>query len=147
MALAPMLLALASTLGMPAASCAADAGPATTPVTEVVTSEPLPPPAAGHHVVADATTLVFQAKDRTRTLRDLDSEAADTIAEINRSPGTWQSYLLYTSRDLPDKLFLPGFTFQLDRPKAARPHLVLATRPADPKRPPLGPGSSAGEAR
>ena len=78
---------------------------------------PLPPPATGREVVADAKTLVFDVAERSMSLKDFNPEESRIIAEINRSPSTWQCYLLYTQEDLPERLFHPGFTIVLDRPK------------------------------
>jgi hypothetical protein len=96
--------------------------PAATPL------PPLPPPATGRVVVADAQSLVFDVAERSLTLADLDPDESRVIAEINRSPSTWQCYLLYTQEDLPEKLFHPGFTIVLHRPKAgdARPRSGVA---------------------
>lgn len=91
------------------------AAAATEPIAEP--PAPLPPPAAGRAVVADAQSLVFDVEGRSLTLADLDSEESRIVAQINRSPSTWQCYLLSTQEDLPERLFHPGFTIVLDRPK------------------------------
>jgi hypothetical protein len=79
----------------------------------IIEPEGLPDPAPGRSVIADSRTFVFERKGRVLTLHDLDAEAADVVQEINRKPGTWQQYLLYTSRDLPEILFHPGFPIRL----------------------------------
>lgn len=104
--------------------------------------EPLPPTAPGREVLFDSRTM---AGDRERQLRlsDLDPEAGEIIREINRKPGTWQAYLLYTAEDLPDKLFHPGFAIRF-QPRERRPlpqvaePAPAAASPAPPaSRPPL----------
>jgi len=79
----------------------------------ILEPEGLPDPAPGRSVIADSRTFVLQRQGRTLTLHDLDAEAADVVQEINRKPGTWQQYLLYTSTDLPEILFHPGFPIRL----------------------------------
>lgn len=104
--------------------------------------EPLPPTAPGREVLFDSRSM---AADRARQLRlsDLDPEAGEIIREINRKPGTWQAYLLYTAEDLPDKLFHPGFAIRFP-PRVRRP-LPPVTEPApgETPTPPAGEAASS----
>ena len=49
-------------------------------------------------------------------LSDVDREAAETIMAINRTRGTWQSYLGYTTPEMKVPLLKPGFTFTFGPP-------------------------------
>lgn len=75
-------------------------------------------PAGGRVVIADSNQLVYRASDEegVKLLSDVDREAAETIMEINRTRGTWQSYLGYTSPELKVPLLEPGFTFTFGPP-------------------------------
>jgi hypothetical protein len=71
----------------------------------------------GRVVIADSRDIVYEAGERQLKLSDLDAEEAETIRLINRTAGTYQTYYLATDEFLPDRLFLPGFSIKLDRPK------------------------------
>lgn len=121
-------LVAAGAAGLVAAACATAAPgrvAAPSPAREA-TEAPAPAPdeAAAtrrdRRVVADSTVLVFRASERDRGARgptDLDAERAAVIRQINRTRGTWQSYLLATREDLPIRLFHHGFTVTLPPPR------------------------------
>ena len=71
-------------------------------------------------VIADSR-LVFRANEDSgvRMLSDIDREVAETIMRINRTRGTWQSYLLYTTPEMKVPASQPGFTFTLPPPSRA----------------------------
>ena len=80
--------------------------------------EPAPAPTPDRVVIADSTELVYRATDERsqKLLSDVDRDAAETIMAINRTRGTWQSYLGYTSPELKVPLLRPGFTFTFGPP-------------------------------
>lgn len=91
-------------------------------------------------LVADTQTLVFRASDAppgAKTLSDIDAREAKVIEQINRKRGTYQSYLLYTSEDLPTRFFHPGFIITLPPPKKRPdPPLEVEVAPGVPAPPP-----------
>jgi hypothetical protein len=75
-------------------------------------------PAADRVLIVDSEQLVFRASKESglKMLSDLDREEAETIMRINRTRGTWQSYLLYTTPEMKVPAILPGFTITLPPP-------------------------------
>lgn len=80
--------------------------------------------AAPRDVTGTDRVLVFDSRvavpERQRQLRlsDIDQETADIVRDVNRRPGTWQLYLLYTAEDLPERFFHPGFPIRLSTRKS-----------------------------
>ena len=126
------VVAILASAASQAASQAADPIPPSAAGTSPVVARPLPPPALGRTVIADVHTLSFVVPAGQRQLKDFDAEESAVIAQINRSPSTWQTYLLYTSEDLPDRLFCPGFTFVLGHPEKREARRALAAKSAAP---------------
>ena len=115
----------------------AGAALATAGVARAAEGDSLPPPAPGREVVLDSRVMVGHERPEL-TLSDLDPETADIVREINRKPGTWQTYLLYTAEDLPEIMFHPGFAIRLpSRRRPAPPDFPPPeeTAPAAPKPP------------
>ena len=117
------LLALAAALALPA-QAEEPARPAPRP------SAPSAPQAGAattrpRTLIADTRSVLRAEGDSTLTAADEESRVIDAI---NRKTGTWQSYLLYTSPDLPEKLFHPGFTITLGPPR--KKQLELRARAA-----------------
>ena len=135
---APGLVIVA--LWMPPASLGRGAEGDSSPVV----APPLPPPAPGRTVIADVPTVVFAVQAGQRQLKDFDAEESAVIAQINRSPSTWQTYLLYTSEDLPERLFMPGFTFVLGSPKKREARRLADEKAAAASTPALAAGPTPG---
>ena len=117
----PLLLSLIGLVGLAAVphALALSTEGDTTPIV----AAPLPPPAAGRTVIADPRTsasLILAVDESKRRKQTMEAEDWDVIAQINRAPSTYQTYLLYTQEDLPDRLFNPGFTIVLGRSREQR---------------------------
>jgi hypothetical protein len=105
---------------------------AAAPAARSAEGDALPPPAPGREVVLDSRVMVGDSERRQLSLSDLDPETADTVREINRKPGTWQMYLLYTAEDLPERMFHPGFAIRFPaRRVPVPPELPLDEPPPD----------------
>ena len=108
-----------------------------------------PDPATEGSTVTGPRTLIADSRTVRETERPVtaaDEEAAIT-REINAKQGTYQSYLLYTSPDLPERLFHPGFTFTLGPPRRSRLELLRESGSVSPTRAapvPASPASPAG---
>lgn len=82
-------------------------------------AEEMPATLPGRSVVLDSRMMVGSPGERTLKLSDVDQETADIVREVNRKPGTWQLYLLYTAEDLPERMFHPGFAIRF-KPRASK---------------------------
>ena len=134
----------------------AQAGPASTPAlpraevpaavggVDSAASAPSPKGRPARRLIADSQALVFEASHvpPPKPLADFGEEQARVIQEINRTRGTYQSYLLYTSEDLGLILFNPGATITLGpsgpRPRARRRDAATPVVEPVSKTPPSG---------